>query len=254
MIEVSTKPPPKAPPSHAGPPMSGGGFNNVQQSSTAFNPPLPGGPPPPGTNQLQSMLQQFGNQGGGNPGGNPGGQGAGGIDQSALQALLQSVQSGALKVQGGPGNGGLNGGGMNGAEDRRRCRREASLLLRSAPPRRSTHPWARGWAAARTTKARCLPAWAAAAWAAVRSIGGSVNNGMIPGQGRATRTRLGGPWRMADRRARCLAGTACAPSSTRRKGATTAITAGSGTSAEPRRRRPAPIQTGDSECLPQSSA
>ena len=93
------------------------------------------------------MLQQFGNQGGGNPGGNPGGQGAGGIDQSALQALLQSVQSGALKVQGGPGNGGLNGGGMNGAEDRRRCRRGASLLLRSAPPRRSTHPWARGWAA-----------------------------------------------------------------------------------------------------------
>ena len=185
MIEVSTKPPPKAPPSHAGPPMSGGGFNNVQQSSTAFNPPLPGGPPPPGTNQLQSMLQQFGSQGanqGGNPGGNQGGnQGAGGIDQSALQALLQSVQSGALKVQGGPGNGGgLNGGGLNGGGG------PPPLPPTSfgAPPPPQHAPMGPGMGSRAYNQGAMPPGLGGGGMGGGPSIGGSVNNGgMIPGQG-----------------------------------------------------------------------
>jgi protein phosphatase 1 regulatory subunit 10 len=188
MIEVSTKPPPKAPPSHAGPMSGGGGFNNVQQSSTAFNPPLPGGPPPPGTNQLQSMLQQFGNQGvnqgvnqGGNPGGNPGGQGTGGIDQSALQALLQSVQSGALKVQGGPGNGGgLNGGGMNGGGPP-----PLPPTSFGAPPPQHA-PMGPGMGARAYNQGAMPPGLGGGGMGGGPgpSIGGSVNNGgIIPGQG-----------------------------------------------------------------------
>ena len=173
MIEVSTKPPPKAPPSHAGPP--GGGFNNVQQSSTAFNPPLPGGPPPPGTNQLQSMLQQFGSQGG-----NPGGQGTGGIDQSALQALLQSVQSGALKVQGGPGNGGLNGGGMNGGGPPPLPPGGVPPTSFGAPPPHA--PMGPGMGS-RAYNQGVMPPGLGGGLGGGPSMGGSVNNGIIPGQG-----------------------------------------------------------------------
>ena len=186
MIEVSTKPPPKAPPSHAGPPMSGGGgFNNVQQSSTAFNPPLPGGPPPPGTNQLQSMLQQFGSQGGGNPGGNPGGQGTGGIDQSALQALLQSVQSGALKVQGGPGNGGLNGGGMNGGGGPPPLPPGSGPPTSFGAPPPQHAPMGPGMGARAYNQGAMPPGLGGGGMGGGPgpSIGGSVNNGMIPGQG-----------------------------------------------------------------------
>ena len=91
MIEVSTRAPPRK---DVGQPAAaaahGGSQHSHQQPASAqqtFYPPLPGGPPPtnsPGVAALQAAQNGAG--------------GGGGFDQSALQALLQSVQSGALKV------------------------------------------------------------------------------------------------------------------------------------------------------------
>ena len=93
MIEVSTRAPPRRQPD-GGQPGSAHSHQHHSQTGGGFIPPLPGGPPPP--NHV-AALQASQN----------GGLGGGGFDQSALQALLQSVQSGALKV---PATGGSQPG------------------------------------------------------------------------------------------------------------------------------------------------
>ena len=79
MIEVSTRAPPRRQPDGGQPPHS---HQQSQRGGGGFYPPLPGGPPPASAHQASQN----------------GAGGGGGFDQSALQALLQSVQSGALKV------------------------------------------------------------------------------------------------------------------------------------------------------------
>lgn len=80
MIEVSTRAPPRK--DGGQPPAAAHGGH--QQ----FYPPLPGGPPPANSMGVAALGSAAQNGAGG----------GGGFDQSALQALLQSVQSGALKV------------------------------------------------------------------------------------------------------------------------------------------------------------
>jgi len=94
MIEVSTRAPPRkdggqpaAAAAHGG--HQHGGHQQPASAQQTFYPPLPGGPPPANSMGVAALGSAAQNGGAG---------GRGGFDQSALQALLQSVQSGALKV------------------------------------------------------------------------------------------------------------------------------------------------------------